>query len=133
MNPDISNEIRSLGGSVSNSVWIWMVRNGPHGPCFTWSQTKTEPPGYVGIEHLERIVEEKQITEKDFKEEALKVVRSSLQSNNEEILIRAIQICAVVGTREEIRNIDKLAGHDSALISKNAKACSFYMKRKFRQ
>jgi hypothetical protein len=132
MNPDVANEIRVLGGSVSDSVWSWMIRNGPHGPSFTWSQTKTEPPGYVGIEHLERIVDEKQAAEKDFKEKALKVVRSSLQSNNEEILVRAIQICAVVGTRDEIRNIGKLVDHGSELVSKNAKACSFYMKRKFR-
>jgi hypothetical protein len=62
MNSEIRIEIAELGGDITVQEWQWLINNGPHGNSFTWSQTKGEPPGYVGVEHLERIISEKMQT-----------------------------------------------------------------------
>ena len=49
-------EIRRIGGDPADDVWQWFVTRGPHGSEFTWGQTRSSPPGYVGLTHLEEIV-----------------------------------------------------------------------------
>ena len=133
MNTDIKNEIESLGGDYTEPVWQWLLNNGPHGNDFTWSQTKQEPPGYVGVEHLERIVEEKSINNPTFKVQVTKVINMALKSSNLDILVRAIQIGAVIGTEHELKIISELSAHNNPLVMKNVKACSFYLKKRLKE
>ena len=50
--------VHAVGGDPTDDVWDWLMNRGPHGMVFMWSQTKRQPPGYVGIEHLQKIVDE---------------------------------------------------------------------------
>ncbi len=47
MNRAFSDEITALGGDPTDEIWVWLVTRGPHGPSFTWGQTRNEPPGYI--------------------------------------------------------------------------------------
>jgi len=67
---ELAEEIQRLGGDIGDPVWIWLVRNGPHGPSFTWNQTRKASPGYVGIEHLLSIVAEKEEIDRSFRNRA---------------------------------------------------------------
>ena len=130
MNTDIKNEIEILGGDYTEPEWQWLLKNGPHGPDFTWSQTKKEPSGYVGIEHLEKIVREKSTNNTTFKQKATVVINKALKSSNIDILIRAIQVSAVIGTKRELKIITGLSTHENPFVSKNAKSCVFFLKRR---
>lgn len=130
MNAEIINEIENIGGDPTKQEWRWLINNGPHGKDFTWSQTKGNPPGYVGIEHLERIIQEKMDTRPAFLEEAQEMVALALKSSNSTVLLRAIQVSGVVGSAKELKIISGLVTHIEPLISSNAKACAFYLKKR---
>ena len=70
MNKSLTTEIHNLGGDAADQVWRWFLLNGPHGLNFTWGQTKNQPPGYIGIEHLQRIVTEKEDRDANFADRA---------------------------------------------------------------
>ncbi len=132
MNVEIQNEIENLGGDFTKQEWQWLINNGPHSKDFTWSQTRSEPPSYVGIEHLERIVQEKIDNKTAFLSDAQKMVGWALKSSNTNVLLRAIQFSGVVGTATELKVISGLTKHTDSLISNNAKACAFYLKKRLK-
>ena len=126
-------EVDSLGGDPSDPVWRWLILNGPHGPSFTWSQTRKAPPGYVGVEHLERVVSEFSESDPCFPSRARRVVGLALGSPAVILLCRAIQVAAVVGGAEELRLIARFESHESNLVSGQAKAACFYLRRRLRR
>lgn len=132
MSVEIHNEIENIGGDLTKPEWQWFINNGPHGKDFTWSQTKEKPPGYVGIEHLERIIQDKIDIRAMFLHEAREVVGLALKSSNTNILLRAIQVSGVVGLFKELKTISGLVNHVEPVISNNAKACAFYLKKRLK-
>jgi hypothetical protein len=126
----IFNEITRLGGDPTDEIWVWLVTRGPHGSRFTWGQTKKEPAGYVGIDHLERIVSELTETIPGFMERAKLIVNIAFDSNVSEVVRRAIQVAAVIGGSEELRKIRQLDGPEFSEVASDAKACAFYLKRR---
>ncbi len=68
---------------------MWFLFNGPHGPSFTWGQTRREPAGHVGLEHLQRFVAELQNANPMFMVQIRDVVNRALGSPNAGFLRRA--------------------------------------------
>lgn len=127
MNKNLSDEIRNLGGDPLNEVWRWFISNGPHGPNFTWGQTKNHPRGYVGVEHLQKIIIEKGEL---FSKEARNIALTALSSSDPNFIRRGIQIAAVTGDETELRKIIELTTHESESVVSDAKAGLFYLKKK---
>lgn len=125
--------IEAVGGDPTEPEWEWLVLKGPHGDTFTWGQTKNEPAGYVGVEHLEKIVTERQEADPGFLKKALDVVRKALRSNDVGLLRRAIQVGAVVGADDELRLIQTLRDYENARVASDAKAAAFYLSRRLKR
>jgi hypothetical protein len=125
-------EVVRLGGDPSDPVWLWFLKRGPHGPDFTWGQTRRQPPGYVGVEHLQEIVEENAKLDTSFTEKARCVVARALNSNETQILRRAIQVAAVLGSQDELEAVSRLTKSENEAVVADAKACAFYLKRRLR-
>jgi len=132
MNPAIRDEIVRLGGDPTDQVWEWLLFRGPHGNSFTWSQTRNQPPGYVGLEHLSRVVAERSENDADFEKEVLMAARASLSSNFPDIVRRGIQVIAVIGDEADFSKIKTLTTDETESIQADAKACSFELKRRIR-
>jgi hypothetical protein len=130
MNSYISCEIDRLGGDVADDIWRWFVLNGPHGQEFTWSQTRQQPPGYVGIEHLHRIIEEKSNAVANFTDRSKSIIALALTSIEPEFLVRAVQIAAVIGGESELKKVYELKNHNNELVASHARASLFYMKKR---
>jgi len=128
----VAAAIRAVGGDPTQRGWEWFVLNGPHGDRFTWAQTKNEPPGYVGVEHLERIVAERHDADPTFRARAREVVRMALASTDIGLLRRAIQVAAVIGSEEELHRIQSLTAHENQTIAADARASGFYLKRRLK-
>lgn len=122
--------IGSVGGDPTDPRWEWLALRGPHGAGFTWAQTKNEPPGYVGVEHLERIVAEKQEADPTFVPMARAVVEKALKSTDSGLLRRAIQVGAVLGAEDELRRIQGLTDHEDPEVAADARAGAFYLERR---
>lgn len=58
------------------------------------------------------------------------MVRVAVTSDVSELTRRAIQVAAVVGGKEELQLIRRLTEHEDPEIAAEAKACSFYLKRR---
>lgn len=127
MNRAITNEITRLGGDPTDEIWIWLVTRGPHGPSFTWSQTRGNPPGYVGVNHLQEIVGELAVSIPAFQERALQVVNAAMNSELTELARRAIQVAAVVGGSDELQRVKHLASGQDKTVASDARACAFYL------
>lgn len=127
MNSTIVNEIIRLGGDPSDEVWRWLATRGPHGNSFTWGQTRREPPGYVGVDLLRRVVEEYSQTTPDFSESARVVVRAALASEQPGLVRRAIQVAAVIGGPSEMHVVRQLVDTPQGEIAADARACVFYL------
>jgi hypothetical protein len=128
----IYSAILAVGGNPTDPVWEWLAVRGPHGPSFTWGQTKTEPAGYVGVEHLERIVKEQQSINSGFRAQAQRVVQLALKSSDIGLLLRGVQVAAVVGGEEELDVIQGLSTHQDPAVAANARASAFYLKRRLK-
>jgi hypothetical protein len=128
-----SAAIHAVGGDPTEPEWEWLALKGPHGDAFTWRQTKNEPAGYVGVEHLEQIVAERHESDPSFLTKARGVVSKALGSNDVGLLRRAIQVGAVVGADEELRLIQILRDHENARVVGDAKAAAFYLKRRLKR
>ncbi|MCP3675307.1 MAG: hypothetical protein GY829_12650 [Gammaproteobacteria bacterium] len=128
----MKQEIENLGGDFTKPEWQWLLNNGPHGTSFTWSQTKSEPAGCVGVELLEEFVQEKSENSDSFRKAAEVMITQALESNNTNILIRAIQVGAVIGSEKELKVISTLTKHPEDLVFKNAKASVFYLKKRLK-
>jgi len=124
----VVKEITRLGGNPSDEVWQWLTMRGPHGSAFTWAQTRSSPPGYVGIEHLQRIVGELASSIPSFQERALLVAQAAMASQFPDLLIRGIQVVALLGGEPELSRVKELTTSQDQLVASNAKACVFYLK-----
>jgi hypothetical protein len=132
MNKALIAEIHNLGGDPTDEVWRWFLLNGPHGLTFTWRQTKKEPPGYVGVEHLQTIVTEKEERDPSFPDRARAVVRLALSSSDWNVIRRAIQVAAVVGDESDLHRLIALTAHNLKEVASDAKAGAFYLKKRLR-
>lgn len=130
MDRTIFNEISRLGGDPSDEIWIWLVTRGPHGARFTWSQTKKEPAGYVGIDHLHRIVGELKEAIPGFEERVRVIVNLAFESQFSDIVRRAIQVAAIVGGTKELEKIRQLGASEISAVASEARASAFYLKRR---
>ena len=133
MNSALTTEIRRLGGDPTGEAWRWFLRNGPHGDSFTWSQTRGEPPGYVGVVHLQAIVAERMRTDPSFVARATHVARLALSSTDQNFLCRAIQVASVVGTESELKRLAPFTSHENAVVAAHARAAMFYLKKRLRE
>lgn len=129
----LADAIRAAGGHPTEPAWEWLALRGPHGDAFTWAQTKNQPPGYVGVEHLEQIVAERQSADPTFRSRARSVVKMALSSTDIDLLRRSIQVAAVLGTEEELHRIVSLTNHENAAVGGDAKAGAFYLKRRLKR
>ena len=128
MNHALANEIARLGGDPTDEVWIWLVTRGPHGPSFTWGQTRGQPPGYVGVSHLQQIVSELTLSIPSFQERARRIVNLGMESEHPELARRAIQVAAVIGGSTELQQIKQLASSQDVAVASDARASAFYLK-----
>jgi hypothetical protein len=128
----VAAAIRAVGGDPTQRGWEWLVLNGPHGDGFTWTQTKNQPPRYVGVEHLEQIVAERHDADPTFRTRAREIVRMALTSTDMDLLRRAIQVAAVIGSEEELHRIQGLAAHENQAVAADARASGFYLKRRLK-
>jgi hypothetical protein len=128
MNRALADEISRLGADPSDEIWVWLVTRGPHGPSFTWGQTRSEPPGYVGVSHLQNIVSELTLSIPLFQERALRIVNLAMGSDLPELSRRAIQVAAVIGGSSELQRVKQLASSQDPAVASDAKASAFYLK-----
>ena len=128
MNRTIANEITRLGGDPTDEIWMWLVTRGPHGLSFTWGQTRNEPPGYVGVSHLQEVTDELAGSIPSFQERTLQVVNAAMSSELSELARRAIQVAAVVGGSNELQRVKQLASSQDAAVASDARACAYYLK-----
>ena len=133
MNPALIDEIIRLGGDPTDQTWEWLLFRGPHGDRFTWGQTRNKPPGYVGLEHLSRIIVEFSENDADFPKRALMAARASLSSAYPDIVRRGIQVIAVIGDESDEPKIKALTMNKNESIKADARACSFVLKQRFRR
>jgi len=124
----MADEIIRLGGDPTDEVWLWLVTRGPHGPSFTWGQTRNEPPGYAGVNHLQEIVGELGVSVPSFQERSLQAINTAMDSALPELARRAIQVAAVVGGASELQRVKQLASSPDQAVASDAKACAFYLK-----
>jgi hypothetical protein len=132
LNSALAAEIQRLGGDAGDEVWRWFVLNGPHGSHFTWGQTRDEPPGYVGVDHLQLIVAEKAESDSTFLVRARAVVLKGLSSMDLNVLRRAIQVAAVVGGDAELERVTALTTHGNEVVAADARASAFYLRKQLR-
>lgn len=130
MNQLFLKEILRVGGDPADEIWNWLVMRGPHGPSFTWGQTRSEPAGFVGVNLLEKVSDEMTVSVVNFKNRARFVVGLAMKSNVSELVRRGIQVAAVVGGQEELEIVNRLTQSTDAAIGADARACSFYLKRR---
>ena len=128
MNQALANEIIRLGGDPTDEIWLWLVTRGPHGPSFTWGQTRRDPAGYVGVAHLQDIVRELASSIPSFQERAVLAVNAAMQSELPELARRAIQVAAVIGGSRELQLVKDLASSQDSAVASDARACAFYFK-----
>lgn len=133
MNSALTTEIRRLGGDPTDEVWRWFLRNGPHGNSFTWSQIRGEPPGYVGVEHLQSIVSERVQVDPSFVTRARHVAELALSSTDQNFLCRAIQVASVVGADSELKHLAPFTTHENSAVAAHARAAVFHLKRRLRE
>ena len=125
-------EFQKLGINPSDAVWLWFTQTGPHGSSFTWKQTHKSPLGYVGVEHLERIINEKVENAPTFFTKLQPIVITSLVSTDVNIIRRGIQVATLVEGQEDLTQISKLTTHQDELVASDARASLFYLKKRLR-
>lgn len=133
MNSALTAEIRRLGGDPTDEVWRWFLGKGPHGASFTWSQARGEPPGYVGVEHLQSIVAEHMRVDSSFLTRARHVLELALSSADQNFLCRAIQVASVVGSDSELKRLAPFTCHENPAVAADARAGVFHLKRRLRK
>ena len=124
--------IESIGGDPTDLLWEWIAAYGPHGHHFTWGQTKREPPGYVGVEHLEKAIDERDVSSLGHREELRKRVSRGLGAADEGLLRRCIQIASIVGSREELDVLVVLGTHADGTVAADARAAAFHLKSRLK-
>ena len=108
--------------AVEDPVWIWFMKNGPHGSSFKWHQ---ELPRYNALNHLREIVAEHQEIDNTFIEKARKAAISALGADDIELIRRGIQVLCVVGTDEDVRSLRSFLEHENPNVVIDTKCCIF--------
>src|SRR5437868_6423422 len=103
--------VMEAGGDPSDEAWYWFMCRGPHGPTFTWGVSHQGPPGYVGLELLRKVIDERTALEADFPERLRAIARAAVGSSDAEVVRRSLQVLAVVGHMEDIPLIEGLVTH----------------------
>ena len=124
--------VAAVGGDPTDLLWEWIAAFGPHGANFSWGQTKRAPPGYVGIEHLEKLVEEREAASAGYRTELRKRVALGLASGDERLLQRCVQVAAVVGEREELKVLQSMGTVSQGNVAADARAAAFHLKRRLK-
>jgi hypothetical protein len=127
-----ADAIARIGGDPTDLLWEWIASYGPHGAHFTWAQTKREPPGYVGVEHLEQVISEKEMASPGHRNELRDRARLGLASSDDGLLRRCIQISSVVGGNDELETLIGLIEMDG-VIGSDARAAAFYLRRRLKR
>lgn len=130
MNQAVTKEILRLGGDPADDIWFWLVERGPHGPSFSWGQTRAQPPGYVGIDHLREIAGNMATSIPGFEQRTRPVIRLAMQSSMPDLVRRAVQVAAVVGGEDELREVKQLVESANQEVASDARACVFHLKRR---
>jgi hypothetical protein len=128
MNASLSSEVRRLGGDPADEVWRWFLLRGPHGPSFSWSQRRSEPPGYVGVEHLRAIVAERAAQDPEFLRRVGIVARQALTSEDRDIVRRGLQVSGALPLLDVATTVQGLTEHPDASVASDARACLFLLK-----
>jgi len=129
MKREFIEEVEKLGGDIASPEWQWFLTRGPHGESFTWSQTRNEPPGYVGFEHLKETIDQYKSDDSSFKSRITDVVVKAIKSENTEILRRAIQVASLIGGKNIQNLVKELINHCDSRVSGDARACVFVLER----
>ena len=129
MNKTLLSEVRRLGGDPADEVWRWLLLRGPHGPSFTWSQTKSEPPGFVGLEHLREIIREKADQDSEFRARASAIARQALTSDHPVVVRRGLQVTGALALINTIPKVEELIGHLNPTVAADARACLFVLRQ----
>lgn len=119
-----------IGGDPSDILWEWFLFRGPHGSYFTWGQTRQNPPGYVGLEHLKSVVAELEQRDPGFSIHVRNIATAGITSIDSDIVRRGIQIIAVVGEPADVKAINDLRVHADPSVAADAKACLFELKHR---
>lgn len=128
MNKSLRDEVVRLGGDPTDMTWRWFLLNGPHGPSFSWSQTRAEPPGYVSIDHLRESIADHIARDAAFTSHIQHVVNLALQSEDPNFLRRAIQILAVIGGESDVQTVAAIQNHSNVSVASDARACAFALR-----
>ena len=129
MNHELSAEVSRLGGDPTDPIWRWLLLNGPHGPSFTWGQAKSEPRGYVGVQHLRETVQERTTQDSTFPTRARSVAIIALRSSDVILVRRAIQVLGVVGSGSDLELLAPFANHRERSVAADARACVFELRQ----
>ena len=124
----MTQEIRKLGGDPTEEIWLWLLNTGPHGLSFTWSQTRQQPSGYIGLQHLQEIVQERSSSDASFLERARHAAGIAMASKLPELIRRGLQIAAVVGGDAELDRARQLSASAHQEVAGDAKACAFHLR-----
>ena len=108
--------------AADDPEWIWFLRNGPHGSSFNWGQ---DLPGYNALKHLREIVSERNTVDPQFSIKARKIALEALQSEDINLVRRAIQVLCVVGSDDEVRLLHSFTSHADQAVAKDAKSCLY--------
>jgi hypothetical protein len=128
MNKTLLSEVHRLGGDPADEVWRWLLTTGPHGPSFTWSQAKSEPPGYVGLEHLREIIAERADQDSEFRTRASTIAQQALTSDRPVVVRRALQVAGALALLNAIPKVEELMGHPNLNVAADARACLFVLR-----
>src|SRR5258708_6487403 len=123
MNRTLLSEVHGLGGDPTDETWRWLVMRGPHGPSFTWSQSKSEPAGYVGLKHLREIIQDKADQDPAFRTRASAVAQQALTSDDSAVLRRGIQVTGALALVTALPRVEELGGHPNPSVAADARAC----------
>ena len=129
MNRDMIEEIEDAGGDPLHPTWVWFTEDGPHGPRLTWSHTREEPPGYIGINHLKDVVMDMSDSDKTFSQGLKEVVAIALRTGHPELIQRGIQVAAASGLISELDTIIRLTNNPVDSVAKTARAGAFHIKK----
>jgi hypothetical protein len=128
MRQGLQREVARLGGDPASPVWQWLIMMGPHGSSFSWGQRRDQPAGYVGLEHLQRVVHELAEQDPSFPQQALAAARLAIQSSDRELLRRGIQVTVALGATAELASIQRLVSHADPVVAADAKAGLFALR-----
>ncbi len=102
--------------------WHWFVNRGPHGSSFTWHN---EVPRYSALAGLKTYISELAEADPSFPENLRQIALDALDMDSTDLIRRAIQVLAVVGSDSDLDRLRTLADHPVNAVRKDARAALF--------